>query len=153
MPRWPKGYVPKLWQKCPVCGGKKDFNAKACRKCSPKQRRLLGVKGPAHPTWKGGKQIDRDGYIRLYLPDHPWPRKGGYVLEHVAVMELHISRRIKAGEVVHHINGNRQDNRLGNLELMSAGAHSAHHRSLDCHKRKHDPATGRFLRKEVEHAS
>lgn len=32
---------------------------------------LTGVKGSAHPAWRGGFIIDRDGYIRTYDPNHP----------------------------------------------------------------------------------
>lgn len=128
---------------CPICGGKKDFYAAACRKCTDYPKPLLGLTGPAHPAWKGGTEIDRDGYIRTYDPQHPWPRKGGYVLEHVRVMELHIGRRIAAGEVVHHIDGNRTNNAITNLELIPTGVHSSLHRKADHHNRRRD-CLGRF---------
>lgn len=113
----------------------------------------IGKTGEQHPAWKGGFRVDEDGYIRTYSPKHPWPRKGGYVPEHVRVMELHIGRRIKQGEVIHHLNHKRQDNRLDNLILQTASEHSRHHRHIDGHLYKHDPLTGRFMsRKEVPNA-
>lgn len=42
---------------------------------------------------------------------------------HVILMEQHIGRRLKAEECVHHINGNRHDNRLENLQLMTRREH------------------------------
>ena len=63
-----------------------------------------------HPCWKGGKIVDRDGYIQTWAPEHPWPRKG-YLREHIRVMELSIGRRILANEIVHHINHDRKDSR------------------------------------------
>jgi hypothetical protein len=87
--------------------------------------------------------VDRDGYIKRYAPDHPWPRKGGYVREHVRIMELHIGRRIEKGEAVHHKDHNRQNNSLENLELVKHGDHSSLHRHEDMHRRRRD-ARGRF---------
>lgn len=148
MPRWPEGHVSK--RKCPHCGRAKDYYAVTCRDCYVPEKPLLGLSGNRHPAWKGGQRIDRDGYIRTYAPDHPWPRRSGYVLEHVRIMELHIGRRIRPGEVVHHKDDNRRNNALENLELMGGGTHSRLHRQRDCHLR---PRTkGRFAGKEVHRA-
>lgn len=128
---------------CPQCGAKKAYYAKACRACQVHGRPMLGRTGPLHPCWKGGREIDRDGYIRAYAPRHPWPRRNGYVLEHVMVMELSIGRRIRASECVHHKDGNRQNNDLSNLELLNRGQHSRMHRLVDTCLRTRD-AMGRF---------
>jgi hypothetical protein len=141
MPRWPADHFSK--RKCPQCLGPKDFNARLCRKCAPQTTGLLGRKGSDHPAWKGGRTIDRDGYVRLYKPDHPWPRRGGYVLEHVVVMELAIGRRLEPDETVHHKDHDRQNNDLANLEIRRRGEHSSHHRKLDVHRRERD-SRGRF---------
>jgi len=128
---------------CPTCGGPKSYYAKFCRPCSPKQTPLLGRKGSDHPAWKGGLEVDRDGYIRRYAPDHPWPRKTGYVLEHVRIMELRLGRRIGPTEVVHHRDHDRQNNADENLELTERGQHSREHRRLDLHRRRRN-AAGQF---------
>jgi hypothetical protein len=88
---------------------------------------MLGRTGARCPNWKGAQQLDRDGYIRTHRADHPWPRKNGYVAEHVRVYELHMGRRITADEVVHHRDHNRQNNSLDNLQLMTRSAHSSLH--------------------------
>jgi hypothetical protein len=87
--------------------------------------------------------LDKDGYLKRYAPDHPWPRKGGYVREHVRVMELHLGRRIAFGEIVHHKDHNQTNNALENLELLTAGEHSRLHRALDMHHQRRD-SIGRF---------
>lgn len=101
----------------------------------------MGKTGPEHPAWKGGYRYDKDGYVRTYCPTHPWPRRSGYVHEHVRVMELAIGRRLAPGEVVHHKNHDKTDNVLSNLELMAAGSHSSMHRKAETRERTKD---GRF---------
>lgn len=87
--------------------------------------------------------LDKDGYLKRYAPDHPWPRKGGYVRENVRIMESHIGRRIGRGEVVHHRDHDKSNNALDNLELLTHGEHSRRHRIEDTHLASRD-AHGRF---------
>lgn len=56
---------------------------------------------------------------------------GKQVREHVVVMEKMLGRRLFRGEVVHHINGVKTDNRPENLMLFDSQAnHMKHHRSM-----------------------
>ena len=79
-------------------------------------------------NYKGGKTSHGDGYMKLLRPDHPRANKLGYVLEHIVVMEEHIGRHLKKDEVVHHINGIKNDNRIENLMLLTVKEHSALHK-------------------------
>lgn len=59
------------------------------------------------------------GYVQVWAPDHPRAMGAGYVFQHRYVMEQHLGRYLVEGESVHHLNGDRSDNRLENLELWS----------------------------------
>jgi len=80
--------------------------------------------------WKGGRRRDTKGYIRIYMPTHPYANTDGYVFEHRLVMESHLGRILLPTEVVHHINGIPDDNRIENLMLFSNQRHhlTFHHR-------------------------
>jgi endogenous inhibitor of DNA gyrase (YacG/DUF329 family) len=70
--------------------------------------------------WKGGRYIDKQGYVHIRVDGKD--RK-----EHTAIIEAEIGRKLQKGEVVHHINENRQDNRRDNLELLTISEHMKRH--------------------------
>lgn len=79
--------------------------------------------GAKNIAWKGGKLLDKSGYILIRKPEHPHAIHG-YVREHRLVMERKLGRFLKPGEVVHHKNKNKRDNRPANLVLFSSnGSH------------------------------
>ena len=72
-------------------------------------------------NYKGGRVKTSGGYIGLMLsvsdPLRCMADSLGYVLEHRLVMALALNRPLTSNETVHHLNGNKTDNRLDNLQL------------------------------------
>ena len=78
--------------------------------------------GERHYAWKG-RITDKDGYVAIHCKGHPNARKHThYVFEHRLVMEEALGRYLLPTEVVHHINGIRDDNRIENLQLFQSNA-------------------------------
>jgi len=72
------------------------------------------------------------GYRKVMAKEHPRADRDGYILEHRLVMEEHLGRYLEPEEVVHHINGVRDDNRIENLQLRSSRADHGHgHEQID----------------------
>lgn len=78
-------------------------------------------------NWKGGRVVDKHGYILIYMPTHP-NATGNYVFEHRLVMENKLGRLLGRREQVHHMNHITSDNRPENLMLLDIGEHSRLHR-------------------------
>src|SRR5262245_12081937 len=80
-------------------------------------------KGPNAHNWTGGRWKDIKGYVLVYATEHPSAHLR-YVKEHRLVMEKHLGRYLWPWEDVHHINRNKQDNRIENLQLISHADHT-----------------------------
>ena len=81
------------------------------------------------------------GYMLAYAPCHPHAHKDGYVMLHTVIMERAIGRYLMDDEVVHHINHNRADNRIENLQLMKKKDHCRMHMLERQAKRRNDLLT------------
>ena len=99
---------------------------KACRRWGLKTQRTGPRGGAGHPNWGGGRVLI-GRYWHRWMPSHPHRTKRGYVAEHRLVMEAKLQRFLIPGEVVHHIDGDPQNNEVGNLMLFrSNAAHLKH---------------------------
>lgn len=85
------------------------------------------VGGENNPNWKGGRAKHEQGYIYIHKPNHPNATKDGYVFEHRLIMENFYGRLLRGDEIVHHLNGEKDDNREDNLAVVSHKFHSELH--------------------------
>lgn len=135
--------------KCVIC--KKEFQtrkyyenkiiccSKECRKIrranTCKNRLLPNKKGDwvkeKNPRWKpiGTIKNDGHGYNLIKITEENGFKN--WVQEHVHVIEKNIGRKLDLKkECVHHINGNKKDNRLENLFLTTQSYHRKLHQSV-----------------------
>ncbi len=137
------GHNPKKTTKarfCEVCdvkiqrhtfkGGRvEDRKVYLGRKFCSQECSVIAKSGPGAHNWNGGRRVDKDGYIYVLVgKDHHLSGQSGYALEHRVVAESKIGRRLIYGEVVHHKNHDRHDNRPENLAVMMNTDHLKMHR-------------------------
>lgn len=93
---------------------------------SEEHRRKIGI---GNLKKRGGRLL-REGYIYVLVKNHPFATKfcnSYYVREQRLVMEKHLGRFLKRTEVVHHIDGNKLNNLIENLQLMTNSEHARFH--------------------------
>lgn len=110
---------------CPNCNcgfSYYDKRRKFCsRLCSNRYHKMFGKDNPKYKLrkWRisNGYEVMWKGHKRIY--------------KHHILMEKHIGRKLKKGEVIHHINNKRSDNRIENLMLFPNNkAHLSYHNKL-----------------------
>lgn len=109
---------------------------KTCsRECRKKRKDgyvkyLVGKTGENCANWRGGRYVNKYGYVMIYKPENPMANSRGYVREHRYVMSEHMGRYLTDEEEVHHIDGNKQNNDITNLQILSKSEHAKLHHEL-----------------------
>ena len=126
-------------RKCNQCNTKYNFSpyrlkkTKFCSLVCAAQNRT----GEKNSNWKGGEITRTDGYELVRIGTASRDKKGKrYELKHRLVMEEHLGRKLSEDEVVHHINGNKSDNRIENLEILE---HQSVHAKIHSKERVRNP--------------
>lgn len=129
----------RIWCACEECGKERWVTLRKgspiyriCHRCSV-SRVGEARRGPNNPNWTGGRLKASDGYIEVHVGLDSFFRPmarlrgaSGYVREHRLVMAQHLGRCLHTWETVHHLNGDRTDNRIENLALTMEQYHDKH---------------------------
>ena len=78
------------------------------------------LSGERHPNWKGGRRKEKNGYVILFDPSRQHRRS----YEHRIIASQKLGRPLKSGEIVHHLNGIKDDNRPENLIVIKQTEHN-----------------------------
>lgn len=161
-----KNGIQYIWVTCPDCGKRRRVHAGSFKhnRSSPK----CFTHGHME-RWKKQRAIERgrkvcfnsktyNKYWQVHIaalpPDQaeiakPMANKQGYVFEHRLVMALHLKRPLLPYEIVHHKDGNGQNNQIENLELFV----KSHHNGSGNYYQQYQEALTRIrdLEKEIAH--
>lgn len=100
----------ELTGKCPC--GRKDWTEESLKKSNATRRKK-----------SLGHICDKEGYVFVMTED-------GQRLQHRVVMEQYLGRKLAVEENIHHIDGNRANNNISNLIIMTNSEHWTYHANL-----------------------
>lgn len=117
-------------QKCAAAVSGKARRGKPNPATAARNRKRSGKK---HPSWRGGRYIDLSGYALVSVRTGRNESGNGwanYRKEHILIVERKLGRKLRPGELVHHIDGDRQNNKVRNLWPSGSTGHRISHASL-----------------------
>ena len=108
----------KMWECVCDCGktkpyGTTDLVRNRVKSCGCYNREVAKERmvGSNNPFWNGGVTTTKRGYREIKFGEN----RGK--LEHRVIYENHYGIKLKPHQNIHHINGDKTDNRIENLEL------------------------------------
>lgn len=137
-------YCGKRFHKKPSHIKEKNYCSKECFYKSKEINMLgennhqYGLRGNKNSSWKSNERITSNGYIRIYMPEHPLSDESGRILEHRYVAEKYLAKDDELIEVdnkkvlnpnldVHHIDKNKLNNNVDNLKILTRSDHAKIH--------------------------
>lgn len=111
-------------------------------------------RGSEHHRWNSGRMISTEGYVKIRVGvEHPLADPNGYAYEHLLVWCAAGLPSPADGELLHHMNEDKTDNRFGNLELIARGEHNALHIAERGRREngQFEKAAGRTLDGKIHH--
>ena len=119
---------------CLYCGNEFETYKSPSRE-TPKYCSLkcigLTQTGKNNPAYNNGRYLDSNGYVVVFMPNHPNSGVKKTVLEHRIIMECKIGRYLTEKEVVHHKDEIKSNNDPDNLMLFkNQSEHIKYHNKI-----------------------
>ena len=82
-----------------------------------------------NPAWSGGATVDPDGRVLLFVGRlYPGSNPKGYIQRARFVWQESHGEVLGREDLIHHINGEKDDDRLVNLQKVTRSEHACIHR-------------------------
>jgi hypothetical protein len=106
-----------------------------CTECEPHSlggKLAAKIRKEKYDNCVGKKNKYKNGYVEIYVNGtHVFRPNKNWVREHILIIENFIGRKLNKGEVVHHIDGDKHNNDVSNLDLCTVHEHNQCHAKIE----------------------